>query len=119
MGRPKRHRVTVDPGQFVRVRCRHGLDDEEGWIVAAGRKWLLLQREWDAGVDGWVAIRRNEVRRVKRLDQRLHVVTLKLAAEVPRSLAGLNLERTTALLVTAQDIVRSLASLSDGTTIFG
>lgn len=101
MNRVRRGVVEVDSARLVRVKCRDGLDSEDGWVVASGREWVLLQSERDAGLDGWVAVRCGLIKRV--VDAKPSVVpqALELNGEEPGGIDGLDLDRTARLLETA------------------
>lgn len=74
-------------------------DSEDGFVVAIGSKWMLLQRVADGGnPDGYVAMRVKDVRRVRRDRSFAPTVARALPSWPPVAPKGIRLDDTSALL---------------------
>lgn len=87
---------------LVRLRRAGALDDVSGYVLAVGRRWVLLARVADTICsDGWTAVRLRSVRRVRADAHRDFVdAALRLRGQWPPRLPDqvLDLDSSRALL---------------------
>lgn len=88
---------------LVRIdRKLKSADRYDGFVVAIGTKWVLLQREVDGGhSDGYLAVRLRDVMRVSRDRSFSARVAKTLPSWPPVSPSGIALDRTKELLASA------------------
>lgn len=92
--------------QLVRIDRRLDFADrEDGFVVALGTKWLLLNRVVDGGhPDGFLAMRRRDVRSVTRDRSFATTVAQTLPSWPPTAPVGIDLDSTAGLLASLEGV---------------